>query len=388
MTILNLTYADPANYPPTINACRCQVAVGHKSYLAGYYRGIHRGFCAGEGIKEHYFNEPPGSFPTSLSRKILDLWGFRNQTASLILSCKPDIIIAYDYSGLWGVLPAIGKVPIIYHAHDMMTPGLEREMGGQIDIRMHQNSLRRVNEVAAVVMPEENRLEVARKAWGLVVPCFTVPNCACLTSPGRTSILPDLIEERTGCRPEYIVVRVGGAGAANLIEQTVLALQSLPDSVHLCLVGCGNEEYANRLARFAIQSGVGQRLHQFPYLNYDDMRSYLRSASVGLALYTTAGRNINHRFMGTASVKFMECLSMGIPIVALDSQSFRDLSERTGGVSLAEDERPESIASAVLRALSDRTEAQRRLMESHATTFNYEQCYAPLLAYLKGLPKR
>jgi glycosyltransferase involved in cell wall biosynthesis len=389
VTVGHVMYFDPANYPPVINACRVQAARGFSVHLVGYYRGLHRGFGAGSGIVERYLNEPPGFSPRTMREKLTDIMRFRREVARWAQAVRPDVVVAHDLHGYWGATELLGRLPIVLHVHDMPNPDGGGPVG-RLDRIILKYAMRQVPRASGLVMPEASRLKIAEEWWQFRGPSFVVANCPLLGEHRRNTILRDLIWQRTRQTPEWVVVRAGGAGPAHLIEETVLSLRFAPDGLHLCLIGCGDERYMATLGQLAKEMGVEGRVHQFPSMSYDDMRGYLRSADVGLAIYRCDARDINKRLMGTASAKHLEYVAAGIPSLLSDQQSFRNLGARTGAVIVAR-EAAEAIAESMLTLTRD-PELYRRLSnlarEAHKTEYHYEHQYAPVCSLIEAYARR
>jgi glycosyltransferase involved in cell wall biosynthesis len=389
MTVGHVMYFDPANYPPVINSCRVLAARGNHVELLGYYRGLHRGFTAGDGISEHYLNDPPGSFPPTMTEKLSAILRFRRAVERWARVVKPSVIVAHDLHGFWGAATLLGRIPIVLHVHDMPDPDGGAGIG-RLDRRILGRAIRQVPRAAALVMPEASRLRRAIEEWRFAGPAFVVANCPSLAAPGRTTILRDLIRQRSGRAPEWIVVRAGGAGPVHLIDETVRAFRSLPDGCHLCLIGCGDEPYAVRLERLALELGLARRVHSFPYVCYDDLRAYLKSADIGLAIYRRQTGDINKELMGTASAKHMEYVGVGIASVLSEQESFKILGDSTGAVVLR-GESAEAIAECLLSLTREPT-LYRRLCDlaqkAHARRYHYERQYAPICTLIDALGER
>jgi glycosyltransferase involved in cell wall biosynthesis len=335
---------------------------------------------------EHYLNEPPGSSPRTIAAKLTAIIRFRRQIDRWAQAVKPDVVVAHDLHGYWGASKLLGRIPIVLHVHDMPNPDGGGPLG-RLDRVVFRYAVRQVPRAAALVMPDASRLRIAQEWWRWSGPSFVAANCPILTEPGRTTILRDLIRERTGQTPEWVVVRAGGGGP---VDETVRAFRFLPGGYHLCLLGRGDERDMSRLTQLARETGVQARVHQFPHLWYDDFRAYLRSADVGLAIYQSDGRDINKHFMGAASGKYMEYVAAGIPSVVTDQESFRKVADHTGAVVLRA-ETAEGIAECLLGLTRDPA-LYRRLcnlaQSAHRREYHYEHQYEAVCALIEGLPRR
>ena len=383
---LHVIHTDPANYPPTISACRIWAARGNEVHLLGFYRGLHCYFSAGSDIREYYVNDLPGSWPKSPVAKINSLMRFRRLVKSLVARHRPHVVFAYDFPSAWATLSLSGKAPVVGHFHDL--PGGGQTPLGKLDSTMNRWVLRNMHRLRAVIMPEARRLEITQGSWGFQCPSFVVPNCSVLSKYERTDILKSVLEQRTQAPIGQIVVRIGGAGPENMIEESVEALRFLSTTYHLCLIGCGDEHYGLKLRNIAQSIDRASNLHLFSYLNYDDMRAYVRSASIGLALYAPNSKDINKQHQATASDKYMEYIAAGVPVIACPYSGFLELGARTGGVVLTEKEDAVGIADAIQRATSI-PETHRTLCQesyaAHRSEFNYEHQYAPVFGFIESL---
>lgn len=381
MRFLLATYHDPANYPPTINSARTLAGFGHRVWLVGFYRGMHRDFRSSPNVTVRMLNSAPGSYPGRATQKVRDLITHRRSLEELCRTEQIEALIVYDDHSLWAARPLLRRVRTVYHVHDMATPGRER-MLGRLDYLLHHRARSSLGSLAAVVMPEAGRLELAQTAWKLTVPTLVVPNAARLTVLERHDALVRLVEGRSGVRPEAVVVMAGGGGAVHMLDESIASLRHLPPSCHLVLIGCGSDSVTARLRELAERIGVGDRTHFVPYIAYDDLRVLLPSATVGLALYRRGGVDANKLHPSTASVKLMEYLAAGLPIVVNDTAGFRALAARTGGMVLAASETAEGIAAAIGEAVARREELGAQAYRAHRDEWNYEKLLAPLVQLL------
>ncbi len=94
----------------------------------------------------------------------------------------------------------------------------------------------------------------------------------------------------------------------------------LQDDVMLVLHGYGDPAYLAYLRSLANTDRV---ILSFDFVAEEEILDVISSATIGLALYD--GSNLNDRLAAFSSVKVAYYLQCGVPIIAFDSESFREL---------------------------------------------------------------
>jgi glycosyltransferase involved in cell wall biosynthesis len=185
----------------------------------------------------------------------------------------------------------------------------------------------------------------------------------------------DLLEKRFGRRPEvirncpdlrldrpaprgvrevagvpddaFLLVAVGNAKPGMTVEEGLRAVASLPERVHIALVGGGIEAFRPLVAEL----GIGDRAHLLPPVPPDQVASFIEGADAAPVLYYA----ITPNFMNALPNRFFHAVAAGLPVLYPPLAEITKLSERFE-LGLPIDPRdPSSIAGAV-RALSDNPE--------------------------------
>ena len=173
------------------------------------------------------------------------------------------------------------------------------------------------------------------------------------------------VREVAGVAPDApLLVYAGGLAPARGVHTVVGALTALPD-VHLAVVSRAESTYTQLLRRLADDCSVSDRVHIVPFVEPNEVVSYLTGCDIGLSPLLHAP---NHDWALTN--KFFEYLQAGLAVVTSDTPVQADLvrSLRIGTVFRAGDvaDCTRAIRAALqdlpaLRAATDAPDLRRRL---------------------------
>jgi 1,2-diacylglycerol 3-alpha-glucosyltransferase len=136
---------------------------------------------------------------------------------------------------------------------------------------------------------------------------------------------------------ESMVLSVARLGREKSLELAIGAIAALPPSARLVIVGDGPERAPLRQA--ALRAGVGDRVHFALELPREDLPDAYASADA--FLFTSSSE--------TQGLVLAEALAAGLPVVAVDTPSTRDVLAGAGLVVRGD---PDALAAAVVRALA------------------------------------
>jgi glycosyltransferase involved in cell wall biosynthesis len=145
------------------------------------------------------------------------------------------------------------------------------------------------------------------------------------------------------------VVYVGRLGAWKAVGSLIDALGRLPD-VRLVLVGSGEEQDMARLREAARAAGAEARLEIAGRVTNREVASIVASADV--AVHALPG-DLSIATRDTSPLKLLEYLAVGIPVVATDVPSIREIVEDGTSALLVPPGDPDALASTIRRLLSD-----------------------------------
>jgi 1,2-diacylglycerol 3-alpha-glucosyltransferase len=136
---------------------------------------------------------------------------------------------------------------------------------------------------------------------------------------------------------ESMVLSVARLGREKSLELAIGAIAALPPSARLVIVGDGPERAPLRQA--ALRAGVGDRVDFALELPREDLPDAYASADA--FLFTSSSE--------TQGLVLAEALAAGLPVVAVDTPSTRDVLAGAGLVVRGD---PDALAAAVVRALA------------------------------------
>lgn len=251
---------------------------------------------------------------------------------------------------------------LVYDGHE-----LYGEPGSQsIKSRAMARVMRAIERLAvrradAVITTNQSRIEVLSSRHGRVG-IFCLPNV-----PRRV----DSIEPIDPGFPPGVPVLLyqGGIYAeARAFRETIEALPMVPE-VHLVIVGFGRDRDLELIDQWAVESGVGDRVHRLGPRPFDELVHTAASATVGLVPLKPISLN---SYLGDTN-KLHEYLMAGVPVVASEFPEVESVV-REGEPEVGETFDPQdsaSIARAIRAVVDDpdyagrRKEARRIALKHH-----------------------
>lgn len=154
-----------------------------------------------------------------------------------------------------------------------------------------------------------------------------------------------------------LVVYSGGLDATRGVHTLVTAVGMLPD-VHLAIVSKAETDYVRSLLEIAEEGGFAHRVHMVPFVQSQDVVSYLRSATV--AVHPMISGPMNHEI--ALPNKIFEYMYARLPMVVSNCKAMSDLVTelRIGEVFQSED--PSSLAASLGHVL-DNIDDYKRVYE-------------------------
>lgn len=219
----------------------------------------------------------------------------------------------------------------------------------------------------------EQRLErflVSRSNYVITTNAFRAEKLRERHGPLRIEVLanvPAIVGHVEPLDPGYppdakILLYQGGIYARHRAFRQAIEALALLDDVHLVILGFGRERELERIAKWARQHGVSERVHLLPPRPFEELVHTAAAASVGLV--PIVPRRMNDVLADTN--KLFEYLMAGLPVVASDLPEMRRvlLSGEIPVGELFDPHSPESIAQAVRTVLRDRQVYEQRRREA------------------------
>jgi len=148
---------------------------------------------------------------------------------------------------------------------------------------------------------------------------------------------------------EPLLVYSGGVSAARGLETLIDALPYLPD-IHAALVVKASSRVVRNLLKLAAKLGVRGRVHVVPFVDPDEVVTYLSSADVGV--HTMLGGYLNHEL--ALPNKYFEYMHARLPMVGTDLEAMGALTRELGIGECFRSGDPVDLARAVRLVLADR----------------------------------
>lgn len=292
----------------------------------------------------------------------LDKTPLRFESAFLehIVSLNPDIIHAHDFRMVGiavrarDLLRRAGRDPkVLYDCHEFV-PGLER-YGYKWEVSQADYESRYIDRADMIVTVGEPIAECLKETHGLDYRPEIILNAP--MSYDRSDPMevpegeaPDVRTEFAIPPEEGIVVYAGAAAQRRGLQDVVEALPEL-DSVHaVFLVPDPSKRFIGSLKTLAAELGVADRAHFRPYVSYDRIIQYIRTADIGV--YPLWRGPVNHDLaLGT---KLLEYVQAELPVVVSDAKAMADFTAKHGIGEVFTAGKPKELATALRTVLGDR----------------------------------
>lgn len=205
--------------------------------------------------------------------------------------------------------------------------------------------------------------------------------CPTLILPSGTTLPP---EEPPGDEHRDIdVLFVGKIERRKGASDLIAAMKYLPGR-RLWIVG-GSTEQVAALRQAAETAGVADQVEAVGFVEPARVPEYLRRARVGICPLPAGVSAISESY--TSSLKILELLAHGVPVVATDVPSVREIVEHERTALLVEPNRPDALAAAIERVLENPSlvDHLRQAGRLRAADFSWDRRAARLLKFLRSL---
>ena len=278
-----------------------------------------------------------------------------------------------------------GPVPnrlLIYEAHRLCHTEVGRRRTGRLQERLPgasgrlKTSERRAVEGAdALVCLSEGVREALATEFRVACPTLILPSGTTVPPDGRPP-------EATGDR-DIDVLYAGKIEPRKGVDVLVEAMAELPGR-RLWIVGGGAEE-VTWLARLAEGLGVADRVVLTGHVEPPRVAGFLARARVGVCPLPIGLSAISERF--TSPLKILELMAAGVPVVASDLPSTRELLEPDRTALLVEPGNPRALAHGIRRVLEDRSLADRlgRAASERVVEYSWQNRARKLVEFLGSL---
>ncbi|HLN79465.1 MAG TPA: glycosyltransferase family 4 protein [Candidatus Bathyarchaeia archaeon] len=331
---------DPrARFIQIVHTCHALATRGVRVHLLA---GIRRG-CDGEGLLRDYGLSPVPFLrivPLPVLRGRIS-WHAPFHAALLPRAMRePDGVIFVRYLKLAGFLlrwRRAHRLPVIFEAHEIFHKTTERPGKAATLKAMESFVYREADRLITIsnVLSEDLRELFGRPA-DAVIP---------------DGVPSDFLEIRREV-PGNGILYVGQLYPWKGVDVLLRAMSRIPDE-RLVVVGGGGESL-DRAKRIAGEEGVAERVDFRGTVPHVEVRSFLGATRVAVVPNRAEGVS-----KYTSPLKLFEAMAAGVPIVASDLPSLREVLRDGENALLVPPGEPEALAGAIRRLLQDTALASR-----------------------------
>jgi len=169
-------------------------------------------------------------------------------------------------------------------------------------------------------------------------------------------------------------------GLQSVVKSLPLLVKDIPNLLFLVI---GDGEGRVELEKLAETLGVQNYVMFTGKVAYADIPKYVRTADVAILPFPDITW-----WAVSSPIKMMEYLSIGLPVIATEIAAHQWVAEKTGGILLAEDSKPETLAAAILTVMSVKyrhVPVSRELLQAKISWFSQVE---ELLDFISSLGEK
>lgn len=279
------------------------------------------------------------ALPRKLQFPSLLVWVFIQLAWQFLSSGRPKIIVAHGSSEqllAWS-LSRLFFVPYVVHAHEVFEKEDLQGAISQFLLKMEKPIFR---AASFTIFPEKKRAEIYQERYQFKKPIFISANTP------RKNDLPQAVNLRQAyhlTKDSVLMGYVGGLGETNLLELAIQALATCQKVVFL-VWGWGEKKYLEKLSSLAHVFGVSERFIHLGQLTEKKLET-LAGCDISYCVYKPGTLRLDHA--ATASNKFFEAMSAGVPSVISSNRDFYQFNKHYSVGICAPTLTAEGIAQAI-----------------------------------------
>lgn len=241
-----------------------------------------------------------------------------NKSNEILKTSQYYCLIGIEKEGLiWaGILAGIYHCPLVYFSLELYI----EDNPAYYRFSHLRNAEKQFHKAAiATIVQDKARAEVLLKSNGIEKAniCYFPVSSKCKSMGQKSKIL----KSKLGIDSEKkILLHFGAVDNNRFLPEIVRMARSLSDEVILVVHGFGQKADLNYLKSIADQDKVKFSLE---FVAEDNIEGMISCADIGVALYKTT--NANDRLVALSSSKVAYYTQCGVPFIAFDSESFREL---------------------------------------------------------------
>jgi glycosyltransferase involved in cell wall biosynthesis len=317
------------------------------------------------------------AFPARSAYNALFAGLFMARLSSMLLTERPDVMIAYDHeaSAAMLALARSKRTMRIVHLHEL--PMAELCTESVLGSAAMRYLIANLSNADLLIVPDSDRAGLIERWSKRTGPTAVVMNCpARLERLPESRLLPYL--KSRGIPTSAIVHYQGSVGLDHCIDKAIKSMVYWPPDAVLVLVGAAKAQEERALREIAADVGVAHRIVWIGRVPYDEVFSYAVGAHVGLSLL--APTTLNWKYAAGASNKRFEYVALGIPQVTNIGPGIDNLFVSTGLARAVRENDVRAIGVAVAGYLTEPVDRLRvYARETHLASYNYETQFEPVL---------
>jgi glycosyltransferase involved in cell wall biosynthesis len=321
-----------------------------------------------------FFSFPHNERPHKIiNRQILD------KSKEIIGPSQYYCFIGIEKKGLiWaGILSEMYHCPVIYHSLELYiedNPVIDRVYHLlDTERKYHKLAIATIiqDELRGNVLLKSNKIEQANVLYFPISVKGKVIREKSKYLQDKFSIGDD----------KKILLYFGSLDETRCTTQTVNMASYLDDDVILVVHGWGPKRYLDYLQSIADKNKV---VFSLDFLPEDEITSMVSSSHIGISIYET--RNFNDRLVAFSSSKMAYYTQCGIPMIAFDTESFRELESSYRCIELiaAIDETPQKVRKILGNYDLYRQEAYSAYQRFYSLDENFSKLICNLESIING----
>ncbi len=313
-------------------------------------------------------------YPERPKHPALRPWILRHRTRAALRRERPDILLSRGETGMAlanMTMPAGTRRILEFHKLRYLDQA-EREAGRRLDPRdtaqgrLYRREARAFHSADGLMFLTPGLRDAAEEVFGTPrAPWVVVPS-------GTDTLCPKATRE-----PDVDLIYVGKIERRKGVFLLLEAMHQLPGR-NLRLIGDGADLHA--LRDRVRKDGLGERVDVAGYSPSDLIGAELARARIGTCLLPGDVDSVSHRF--TSPMKLLEMMAIGMPILASDLPSVRNVC-RDGIEAVLLPPNPHAIAAAAERLLAQPRLAARlgAAARARARDFSWERRAAAIAEF-------
>jgi len=377
-TIVVLRFSRLGRIPPAQNACEMLVESGLPVLVVEYGNLKEAKKELQEPLRKLRLDGPwLKVLPKKLQFPCLLSWVFLLLSWQFLTQGRPKMIVAHGSSEqflAWS-LSRLFFVPYVIHAHEVFEKEDIQGAVNQFLLKMEKPIFK---GAAFTIFPEKKRAEIYQERYHFKKPIFISANAP------RKKGFPQAVNLRAAYHlPQDSVLMgyMGGLGETNLLECAIQALATCQKVVFL-VWGWGEKKYLEKLASLAHVFGVSERFIHLGQLTERKLET-LAGCDMSYCIYKPGSLRLVHA--ATASNKFFEAMSVGVPSVISSNRDFYQFNKHYSVGVCAPTLTTQGIAQAI-QTLQDNPALRKQLgangRRAFESLFHFEHQFTkPLQAF-------